>query len=184
MPEYKREDGARFKEVIARVNAGAAVGLSVFLGVGSYLAFSADDQPSSGSANITESLDEAAPPSAADAGTDIGTPVVSGPPAEGQTGRAAVPNLVRPERPRSPEEAARQSGTVVEAGDGSRAVPAEPASRRVDGSDVGSIKAEQQGEAMRREPVPENRERMMQQHRERMREHQERMRERRGGRDR
>ena len=88
MPENNGEDGARAKEVVAWVNAGAAVGVAVLVGVGGYLIFSGDSAPRSGATRTIESPEDAAPRSAAAAGPDAPAPAVS-PPAESPTARTA-----------------------------------------------------------------------------------------------
>ena len=108
MPENKREDGARAKEVIALVNTAAAVGVAVLMGVGGYLLLGGDGRSPAGATKTIESLDEAAPPAAAAVDTDTPAPGVSTPAVEAPTARAAEdsPNLARADRRRSAEPAA------------------------------------------------------------------------------
>ena len=89
MPENKREDGARAKEVLALVNTAAAVGIAVLVGVGGYLLFGGDGGSPSGPTKTIESLDKAAPPAAAAVDTDTPAPGVSTPAVEAPTARAA-----------------------------------------------------------------------------------------------
>ena len=105
MPEHEREDGARMKEVVAWVNAGAALGAAALLG--GYLLVIGDGVSPSGSTPSIESPEDAAPPSAA-ADVDTRAPDVPPPAAEGPTGTAPedASNLARPDRRRSAEAAA------------------------------------------------------------------------------
>ena len=101
MPESNREDGVHVKEVVARVNAAAAVGIAAaLLGVGGYLLVGGDGVSPSGSTPSIESPEDAAPRSAAD--IDTRPPGVSLPAAEGRTARAAEDalDLARAERRR------------------------------------------------------------------------------------
>ena len=106
MPEHEREDGARTKEIVAWMNAGAALGAAALLGVGGYLLLVDDGVSPSGSTPSIESPEDAAPRSAAD--IDTRPPGVSPPAAERPTVRAAEdsPNLARSDRRRSAEAAA------------------------------------------------------------------------------
>ena len=105
MPEHEREDGARTKEIVAWMNAGAALGAAALLGVGGYLLLVDDGVSPSGSTPSIESPEDAAPRSAAD--IDTRPPGVSPPAAERPTVRAAEdpPNLARSDRRRSAEAA-------------------------------------------------------------------------------
>ena len=107
MPEHEREDGARTKEIVAWMNAGAAaLGAAALLGVGGYLLLVDDGVSPSGLTPSIESPEDAAPRSAAD--IDTRPPGVSPPAAERPTVRAAEdsPNLARSDRRRSAEPAA------------------------------------------------------------------------------
>ena len=105
MPEHEREDGARTKEIVAWMNAGAALGAAALLGVGGYLLLVDDGVSPSGSTPSIESPEDAAPRSAAD--IDTRPPGVSPPAAERPTVRATEdpPNLARSDRRRSAEAA-------------------------------------------------------------------------------
>ena len=106
MPEHEREDGARLKEIVAWMNAGAALGAAALLGVGGYLLLVDDGVSPSGSTPSIESPEDAAPRSAAD--IDTRPPGVSPPAPERPTVQAAEdsPNLARADRRRSAEPAA------------------------------------------------------------------------------
>ena len=129
MPEYNREDGVHVKEVVARVNAAAAVGIAAaLLGGGGYLLVGGDGVSPSGSTPSIESPEDAAPRSAAD--IDTRPPGVSLPAAEGPTTTAPedAPNLTRPDGRRSAEAAPpRPAGGSPPAAEGRTARAAEDA---------------------------------------------------------
>ncbi len=138
MPEHEREDGARTKEIVAWMNAGAALGAAALLGVGGYLLLVDDGVSPSGSTPSIESPEDAAPRSAAD--IDTRPPGVSPPAAERPTVRAAEdsPNLARSDRRRSGggRVASRGGGSDREGGGGfpqSRASGSPPHSSESDG---------------------------------------------------